>query len=74
MIVRIVHDTDSGIHILELEISDKCPVCGSKRGTPRSYDFHENGERYSCDVWQNPCGHIDKYINVYKEAHRIKEF
>ncbi len=49
-------------------ISDRCPVCGGKRGEPQSYSFCEDGEWYSIDQWQNPCGHVDKYVNVLKEA------
>lgn len=51
-----------------VEISDKCPICGELRGTPYNYHFCEDGEWFDVDRWDNPCGHIDKYANVWKEA------
>lgn len=41
-----------------------CPVCGGPRGEPYNYNFCEDGSWYSCDRWENPCGHIDRYADV----------
>ena len=70
MNVRIIHRTNGGwnIHILAVTISDNCPVCGEQRGKPYNHIFCEDGEWYSCDKWENPCGHIDYYRDVLKEA------
>lgn len=49
-------------------ISTTCPKCGGPRGTPRPYTFHDNGDWHTCDRWENPCGHVDKYDDVLREA------
>lgn len=51
-----------------VEISTKCPVCGGKRGKPANLNQVDDGEYYSVDVWTNPCGHVDYYEDVVKEA------
>ena len=53
---------------MKVEISDNCPVCGKKRGEPFPYRFHEDGEWFVVDRWNNPCGHIDTYKNCYFES------
>lgn len=61
------------LYVREVEIAELCPVCGMPRGkntihNVRSYD----GSRFViCDGWENPCGHIDKYSEVRKEALQI---
>jgi hypothetical protein len=54
--------------IVEVEISDKCPKCGEKRGEPFGYNFYEDGSWYFCHQWVNPCGHIDYYADVINES------
>ena len=56
------------VYLKTVEIDDRCPVCGSPRGIPKKKSFFECGCRYWTDCWSNPCGHIDKYENVLKEA------
>lgn len=70
MTVRIIHRINGGwnIRIVQVTISDKCPVCGGQRGKPYNHNFCEDGDWYSCDKWDNPCGHIDKYSDVLQEA------
>ncbi|MGG0794559.1 hypothetical protein ABE137_11200 [Brevibacillus laterosporus] len=41
-----------------------CPYCGEVMGEPRPYSFCEDGERYVCDVWTNPCGHVVAYSEL----------
>lgn len=53
-----------------IQISDKCPVCGGPRGEPVDKRFCEDGEWYSVNTWTNPCGHVDKYADVLREAGR----
>ena len=54
-----------------VEISTKCPTCGGERGKPRNLNQVDDGEYYSVDVWDNPCGHVDMYADVVKEAARL---
>lgn len=49
-------------------ISNRCPQCHGPRGMPQSRHFFEDGCSYSADVWTNPCGHLDKYEDVLREA------
>ncbi len=57
-----------GIYGMYVKLRWVCPVCGQPRGqifNSRSYD----GSRFlAVDAWNNPCGHIDKYDDVRKEA------
>jgi hypothetical protein len=63
-------DQHEGIHQTHIRVRWTCPVCGGPRGeinTVRSYD----GSRILyVDGWNNPCGHVDKYVNVREEAWR----
>jgi hypothetical protein len=54
-----------------VEIADNCPTCGKRRGTPYDYNFCEDGEWFSVDKWDNPCGHLDTYRECLKEARAI---
>ena len=57
-----------GIYGMYVKLRWVCPICGQPRGQilkGRSYD----GSRFlAVDTWNNPCGHIDKYDDVRKEA------
>lgn len=55
-----------------INISDTCPVCGEKRGEPKNHRFCEDDEWYDVNVWENACGHIDKYKDCLIEAGYIK--
>lgn len=52
---------------MTIEISDFCPVCGGKRGTPKKGLSYDGSRRLVVDMWENPCGHIDYYSNVRAE-------
>lgn len=54
--------------IREVEISDRCPVCGGPRGEPEGHNFVEGGQGHPVHKWSNPCGHVDKYSAVLEEA------
>jgi rRNA maturation protein Nop10 len=54
-------------HPMDIEISDRCQICGDKRGTPKPTTFCEDGEWYTVDEWINECGHIDRYKDCYLE-------
>lgn len=51
-----------------IEISDYCPICGRERGKPGVRHLIEDGYPYIVHVWANPCGHVDKYLDVIKES------
>lgn len=53
---------------LTVVIAATCPVCGGKRGEPTMRRFCEDGEWYNVSTWQNPCGHIDRYQDIYAET------
>ena len=52
----------------EVTISKICPRCGSKRGKPKLIRQYDNGDYRYIHTWDNPCGHVDKYSEVLKEA------
>lgn len=56
--------------IVTVTIAATCPRCGGPRGvdTIRGHRFHEDGEWYVVDRWSNPCGHVDMYDAVLREA------
>jgi hypothetical protein len=49
-------------------ISAFCRICGSRRGQPRGLNSCDDGAFYWIQVWENPCGHLDRYVDVLKEA------
>lgn len=57
---------------MTVEIPDQCPKCGGKRGETRPYNFHEDGQWFTVDQWDNPCGHLDKYKDVYFESRQTE--
>ena len=46
----------------------KCPICGRRRGEPFSTHAFDGSMRLYVDGWENPCGHIEKYEDVWQEA------
>ncbi|GAB2858812.1 hypothetical protein GCM10022221_67910 [Actinocorallia aurea] len=52
-------------------ISALCPPCGGPRGQRRTLRQHEDGVTFYVDTWTNPCGHVDLYEAVVREAARI---
>ena len=53
-----------------VEIADRCPTCGGPRGEPALRRYCEDGEWYDVSRWDNPCGHIDLYDDILREAGR----
>jgi hypothetical protein len=52
---------------MQVIIDNNCPKCGQKRGEPYPYRFCEDGEWFTVDKWDNPCGHIDTYRDCFIE-------
>ncbi len=55
-----------------VEISADCPKCGQPRGERRGLNQCDDGAFYNVEVWDNPCGHVDQYADVVKEAAALK--
>lgn len=60
-------------NVRQVEISDKCPVCGGQRGKPFRTKSYDGSRWVSCDGWLNSCGHTDKYEAVMQEAIALKK-
>lgn len=60
----------SGVAIVTVTVRALCPRCGGPRGfdTIAPHRFHEDGDWYTVDRWQNRCGHVDSYCAVLREA------
>jgi hypothetical protein len=56
-----------------VDIKDTCPICGGKRGKPKENRYYECGQSYYLHNWDNPCGHVDMYKDVYIEAKHLLE-
>lgn len=52
----------------KVTISAQCPTCSKPRGEPKGSNESEDGVYYWVQRWDNPCGHIDLYAAVIKEA------
>jgi hypothetical protein len=72
---RGTYDGGSGwrYYPVKATIAATCPVCGGPRGEPVMRRFCEDGEWFDLDTWENPCGHIDLYRDVYAEAKQTQE-
>ncbi|MCY0957655.1 hypothetical protein [Streptomyces sp. H27-H5] len=74
MTVRVTSRGDgpgySGVGIITVTVAARCPQCGGPRGwdTVAPIRFPEDGEWYTADKWTNPCGHMDLYASVLREA------
>ena len=69
--VRIPGNTDhAGQHLITVTLQWVCPTCGGPRGQVRPAISYDGSRRLACDGWTNPCGHIDFYADVRREAHR----
>lgn len=67
-IPKVAEHNGSPLNLMTIEISDKCPKCGAKRGTKvwegLSYD---GSRRLGVTQWENECGHTDTYAEVREE-------
>lgn len=45
-----------------------CPVCGGPRGKAAPARGFDATGSFVSDVWANPCGHLDLYTDVAREA------
>lgn len=52
----------------KITISAFCPIDGQRRGEPHGLNSCDDGAWYWVQVWDNPCGHADMYVDVIEEA------
>lgn len=57
---------------MDVDIADNCPVCGEQRGESYPEHIYENGDWFTVDAWDNPCGHIDTYRDCFHESLTIQ--
>jgi len=57
-----------GVYSIDVNIEWICPVCGGPRGTVYNTVSYDGSRRLHCHGWVNPCGHVDKYSAVRREA------
>lgn len=57
----------------KIEIPDTCPQCGGPRGieTLRTDRTYEDGDVAFPHVWNNPCGHVDKYKDLLEHPETV---
>jgi hypothetical protein len=61
-------DEHAGWYRTTVTLLWECPRCGGPRGEVfRTLSF-DGSQRLGCDGWKNPCGHIDFYSDVRREA------
>lgn len=69
--VRIPGSADhGGTHRIKVRLRWVCPTCGGPRGAVHPAISFDGSRRLACDGWTNPCGHIDYYQAVRREAGR----
>jgi hypothetical protein len=61
-------DDHDGHHLITVTLRWTCPTCGGPRGQIRPAVSYDGSRRLACDGWTNPCGHIDTYAAVRREA------
>lgn len=59
------HDGFDGIRV---GLYWNCPVCGGPRGEVYETRSYDGSRILPCNGWKNPCGHVDKYDAVRREA------
>lgn len=56
--------------IISVDVDWICPVCGRPRGEVGPAIAYDGRYQMHVDGWTNPCGHIDLYADVEREATR----
>jgi len=63
-------DQHDGIFLATVTVVWECPTCGGPRGDVARTISYDGSRQLGCDSWSNPCGHIDTYSAVRREAAR----
>lgn len=61
-------DEHDGTYSVNVNLLWECPRCGGPRGDVFRTVSYDGSRRLNCDGWKNPCGHIDSYSSVRREA------
>jgi hypothetical protein len=59
-----------GVDGISVTLNWTCPQCGGPRGEVYKTRSYDGSRILHCDGWLNPCGHVDKYSDVVREALR----
>lgn len=62
------YEQHEGLNSIDINLRWVCPICGKPRGEIKTGYSYDGSLRLPVDTWKNPCGHIDKYADVRKEA------
>lgn len=62
-------DDHDGHAFVRVTLIWECPRCGGPRGEPHPALSFDGSRRLSVDGWDNPCGHVDLYRDVRREAY-----
>ncbi len=57
-----------GHHAVEVTVLWECPQCGGPRGEVYDTLSYDGSRRLGCHGWKNPCGHVDTYAAIRREA------
>lgn len=71
--VRVPNESgpeDGGIPVIPVRVAWVCPTCGEPRGEPTMTTRLHDGAGLQVHTWLNPCGHLDLYEDVIREAAR----
>lgn len=61
-------ENHEGIYGVYVRLRWVCPKCGRRRGVVKSGVSYDGSLTLAVSAWENPCGHIDKYDAVLREA------
>lgn len=57
-----------GHHLITVAVLWQCRQCGGPRGEVYRTVSYDGSRQLACDGWTNPCGHIDFYQAIRREA------
>lgn len=58
----------AGWHAVQVTLLWECPACGGPRGEVFDTISYDGSRRLGVQGWRNPCGHLDGYDAVRREA------
>jgi hypothetical protein len=61
-------DDHAGLRSVRVQLIWECPTCGQRRGEVFRTISYDGSRRLACDGWRDPCGHVDHYGAVRREA------
>lgn len=61
-----------GVHAITATVPWVCLECSGPRGEPFKGQSYDGSRRLEVDVWNNPCGHVEKYAAVRARLSRLE--